>query len=103
MYRESFDYVLSRGVAKLSVLSEYSLPLLKINGSVLAYKLNNCDEEIDDAKNAIEILGGVFHVKHSYTILIDEPERCIVDIKKIKTTAKKYPRKAGTPSKEPLK
>ena len=101
-YREKFDYSLSRGVAKVSVLSEYSLPLLKINGKMLAYKMDDCDVELNDSKSATKILGGKFHVKHSYNIIYDEPKRCIVEIQKISQSPDKYPRKAGTPSKDPL-
>ena len=102
MFRESFDFSLSRGVAKISVLSEYSLPLLKVGGKKLAYKMDDCDLELKEGEKAIDILGGKFHVKHSYDLIPDEPKRCILEIKKVKPTPNKYPRKAGTPSKEPL-
>ena len=102
LYREKFDISLSRGVAKTSVLAEYSLPLLKVAGKMLAYKMDDCDDELRDGHKSIETLGGMFHVKHSYDLFPDEPKRCIVEIEKIKQTPNKYPRKAGTPSKEPL-
>ena len=102
LYREKFDISLSRGVAKTSVLAEYSLPLLKVDGKMLAYKMDDCDDELRDGSKSIETLGGMFHVKHSYDLFLDEPKRCIVEIEKIKQTPNKYPRKAGTPSKEPL-
>ena len=101
-FREKFDFVLSRGVAKISVLAEYSLPLAKIGGKMLAYKLDDCNSELADGENAIKILGGMFHVKHSYKLIDNEPDRCILEINKLKTTPKTYPRKAGTPSKSPL-
>ena len=101
-FREKFDYVLSRGVSRISVLSEYSLPLVNINGIMLAYKMNNCDDELNDGKNAIETLGGMFHVKHKYSIVDDEPERCLIEIFKNKCTPNMYPRKAGTPANSPL-
>ena len=101
-FRESFDYTLSRGVAKVSILSEYSLPLLKVGGKMLAYKMNDCDEELNDGQDAIKILGGTFHVKHPYRLVQGEPERCIIEIDKLKATPPKFPRKAGTPSKDPL-
>ena len=103
MFRERFDYVVSRGVAKLSVLAEYSLPLIKVGGKMIALKMNGCDEELNDAKSSLSILGGMFHVKHSYDLIDDEPKRCVIEIEKIKNTPKIYPRKAGTPSKNPLK
>ena len=102
LYREKFDYVFSRGVSKISVLSEYSLPLLKINGNMIAFKMNNCDEELSEGQNAINVLGGMFHVKHSYSIIDKEPDRCLLEITKTKSSPKQYPRKAGTPSKSPL-
>ena len=103
MVREKFDYVVSRGVAKLSVLVEYSLPLVKVGGKMIALKMNDCDEELNEAERAFTILGGMFHVKHSYTLIDDEPKRCAIEIEKIKSSPKSYPRKAGTPSKTPLK
>ena len=102
LYRERFDYVFSRGVSKISVLSEYSLPLLKIGGKMISFKMDNCDEELSDGQNAIKVLGGMFHVKHSYSIIDEEPDRCLLEINKIKNSPKQYPRKAGTPSKSPL-
>lgn len=101
-YREKFDICLSRGVAKISVLSEYSLPFVKEKGAMLAYKMDNCEEEFNEGSNAIKVLGGMFHVKHTYTLNPEEPKRCILQINKIKSTPKIYPRKAGTPSKAPL-
>ena len=101
-YRESFDFVVSRGVSKMSVLSEYTLPFVKIGGSLLAYKMFNCDDEISDGSNAIKTLGGKFHVKHKYSIIESDPDRCIVEINKITSTPKSYPRRAGTPSSKPL-
>lgn len=102
-YREKFDYSVARGVAKISVLSEYSLPLLVAGGTMLSYKLYDCDDELNDGKTAIKILGGMFHVKHPYDLVPSEPKRCVIEIDKIKTTPMKFPRKAGTPSKDPIK
>lgn len=102
MFREEFDICFSRGVAKLSVLTEYSLPFVKVNGKMLSFKLNDCDDELKQSEQALAILGGMFHVKQPYTLLSDEPQRCIVEIEKVKPTPKQYPRKAGTPSKSPL-
>lgn len=101
-YRESFDFVLSRGVAKLSVLSEYCLPTLKVGGSMISYKMDDIESELNDSLHAIEILGGKFHVKHTYGLINGDPSRCLIEIQKISKTSKQYPRKAGTPSKEPL-
>lgn len=101
-YRESFDFVLSRGVAKLSVLSEYCLPTLKVGGSMISYKMDDIESELNDSLHAIKILGGKFHVKHTYDLINGDPSRCLIEIQKISKTSKQYPRKAGTPSKEPL-
>ena len=101
-YRESFDTVLSRGVAKLSVLSEYCLPALKVGGKMISYKMDDIKSELDQSQNAIQTLGGMFHMKHSYDLIPGEPTRCLVEIQKVSKTPNSYPRKAGTPSKKPL-
>lgn len=103
LYREKFDIVVSRAVSRTAILAEYTLPLLKVCGKLFLYKMNDCDEEIAEAKKAIETLGGKFHVKHSYVLVESEPQRCIVEIEKIKNTPKQFPRKPGTPAKAPLK
>lgn len=101
-YRESFDYVVARGVARISVLSEYCLPCVKVGGNSLSYKLDDCNKELEEGQKAINVLGGMFHVKHSYELVSDEPKRCVLEIGKEKSTPKQYPRKPGTPSKQPL-
>lgn len=101
-YRESFDFVFSRGVAKLSVLSEYCLPALKIGGKMISYKMNEIENELGEGRNAIKTLGGMFHEKHTYDLIENVPSRCLVVIDKISKTPKAYPRKAGTPAKSPL-
>lgn len=100
--RESFDFVVARAVANLSTLSEYCLPCVKIGGKFLSYKLDDCDIELNKAEKAIRTLGGLFHVKHSYELIPSEPKRSILEFTKEKNTPKQYPRKAGTPSKNPL-
>ena len=101
-FREQFDYSVSRGVAKISVLSEYSLPFIKVKGKMLSYKMNDCDIELFEGKRAIEKLGGRFRIKKPYKLFDNEPERAILEIEKVEPTSKSYPRKAGTPSKQPL-
>lgn len=100
--RESFDRVTARAVANLSVLAEYCLPLVRPNGMFLALKGAFVGQEVKLAENAIRLLGG----KRRKTVLFDLPEgqgrRSIVWIDKMRPTPKKYPRKAGTPSKSPL-
>lgn len=100
-HREKYDLVVSRAVANLSTLSEYCLPFTKVGGAFISYKSNNIDDEVDKSKKAVKILGG--NIKEiKYTKLDDETERAFVIIDKIKNTPKKYPRKAGTPTSEPL-
>lgn len=103
IYREQYDLCVSRAVANLSTLSEYCLPYVKVGGCFIPYKSGDVDQEIVDSKNAISILGG--KVKEIYKFELPETDikRSLIVINKIKTTAKKYPRKAGMPSKEPLK
>ena len=100
MYRQSFDICISRAVANMAVLAEYCLPFIKKGGYLLAYKGPDAEEELERAANAIKILGGKFVRIES--VELDGYEHNIVVIEKIKDTPAKYPRKAGTPAKEPL-
>ena len=101
-YREMFDIVTSRAVANLSTLSEYLIPLTKVQGKCLCMKGPGAEEEIDKAKNAIKILGGTISNTYSFNLPKSDIERIIVEIKKVSNTNSKYPRKAGMPAKEPL-
>ncbi|WP_081168348.1 16S rRNA (guanine(527)-N(7))-methyltransferase RsmG [Lactococcus garvieae] len=100
-YRGQFDIVTARAVARLSVLSELTIPFLKKNGRLLSLKAAKFDEELSDAKNAIAVLGSKFIEQIDYQ-LPNGDERHIAIIEKKKETPKKYPRKAGTPNKKPL-
>lgn len=100
-YREQFDLSVSRAVANLSSLSEYCIPYTKINGKFVSYKSVKAQEEIQTAEKAISILGGGIENICKFD-LADEGERTLVVIQKVKNTEKKYPRKAGIPSREPL-
>ncbi len=100
--RENYDIVTSRAVAKLNVLLEYMLPFTKIGGKCICMKAFEIDEELKDAQKAIEILGGEIEKVDIITLPESEIKRKIVVIKKIKNTLAKYPRKAGTPEKEPI-
>ena len=102
-YREKFDISTSRAVANLSTLSEYLIPLVKINGKVLSMKASDAQEEINDAKKAIEILGGKIEKVEEFNLPQSDIGRTIITIRKEKQTPSKYPRKPGTPSKEPIK
>ena len=102
-FRESFDICVSRAVANMSTLYEYCLPFVKIGGTFIAYKGPECSEELNNASNAIRMLGGeVMRIENPQ---FDELpfEHTLIYINKAESTRSKYPRKAGTPSKEPIK
>ena len=100
--REKFDLCVSRAVANLSTLSEYCLPFVKVNGEFISYKSEKITEEMDVAKKAISILGGKVEKQVEFQLPDSDIYRNLFVIKKVKETPKKYPRKAGLPSKEPL-
>lgn len=102
-YRESFDIVTARAVANLSVLSEYLVPLAKIDGKCICMKGNEILEECNNAKNAIKILGGIILKIDKFTLPESDITRNIIVLQKTNKTPNKYPRKAGIPNKEPLK
>lgn len=101
--RESFDLVLARAVARMSVLSELCLPLVKVNGTFIAMKAASVSEELEDGKKAIATLGGTVKDVHHFLLPIENSERNIVIVEKNKVTPKKYPRKPGTPNRSPIK
>lgn len=101
-FRETFDIVTARAVANLSVLSEYCLPLVKEGGTFIALKGANAEEEIHQAGHAIDLLGGKMNKVESLILPEENSRRHLLFIDKIKKTPKKYPRKPGTPSKDPL-
>ena len=98
--RESYDIAVSRAVANMAVLSEYCLPFVREGGYFIPYKTSEIDEELDNAKNAISILGG--KTEKVEKLDISGLGRSFVFIKKIKATPKTYPRKPGTANKQPL-
>lgn len=100
VYREKYDLCVSRAVANLSTLSELCLPFVCVNGFFISYKSDKSNEEIENAKNAFDLLGG--KLSDIVNFNINDNGRSLVVISKIKNTNKKYPRKAGTPAKEPL-
>lgn len=101
-FREQFDIVTARAVARMSVLSELCLPLVKEDGLFVAMKAANADEELKAAGTAIKQLGGRLDSIHSFTLPIEDSDRNIVIVKKIKKTPNKFPRKPGVPNKQPL-
>ena len=101
-YREKFDFCVSRAVANLSSLTEYCLPFVKIGGSFIPYKSGKVDEELSAGEKAIFLLGGKLQVKKDFKLIDSDISRSLLQIHKIKATPKKYPRKSGIPTKEPI-
>ena len=101
-YREAFDYATSRAVANLSTLSEYLIPMVKLNGACICMKGPNIQEEIKQSKKAISILGGNVEKIDSFQLPTSNMDRNIVLIRKVKLTPSKYPRKPGMAAKEPI-
>ena len=100
--REHFDLVTARAVARLSVLSEYCLPLVKKGGKFIALKGSKYAEEIREGEAAVKILGGKLISAESVKLPGLDDGRAILKIAKLKATPNQYPRKAGTPDKQPL-
>lgn len=100
--REKFDLVTGRAVARMSVLSEYCLPLAKVDGYLVALKGPKAQDELAEAKNAIGVLGGSVKEVKELTLPDTDDERTLIVVKKVKATPKKYPRQAGTPNRKPL-
>lgn len=101
-YRECYDYAVSRAVANTATLSEYTIPLVKENGKCIFMKGANIDEELKNAQNAINLLGGKIETVEKFSLPNSDIGRSILIIDKKAKTNSKYPRKAGTPAKMPL-
>ncbi|MDN4494151.1 16S rRNA (guanine(527)-N(7))-methyltransferase RsmG [Ureibacillus aquaedulcis] len=101
-YREKFDVVTARAVARLSVLSELCIPLAKEGGFFVALKAAAGPEELKDAKKAISTLGASLKEEFSYLLPVEESDRTLYIFDKIKKTPKKFPRKPGVPNKTPI-
>lgn len=100
--REKFDIATSRAVASLPILLEYLLPLVKVGGKCICMKGAEVEEELKLGQKAIEVLGGKIEKIDNFTLPETNISRNIIIIKKIRKTPEKYPRKAGTPTKEPI-
>ena len=100
--REQYDLCVSRAVANLSVLSEYCLPYVKVGGKFISYKSEKIVEEMKDAEYAIQLLGGRIGEQISFTLPDSDLFRNLFVVEKCDLTPAKYPRKAGTPVKDPL-
>ncbi|RDY71041.1 16S rRNA (guanine(527)-N(7))-methyltransferase RsmG [Halobacillus trueperi] len=101
-FRENYDLVMARAVARMSVLSELCLPLAAKGGRFMAMKGPNLKDEMEDAKIAIQTVGGEVLDVHTFELPEEGSERNIAIIEKKRKTPKKYPRKAGTPNKTPI-
>jgi 16S rRNA (guanine527-N7)-methyltransferase len=101
-FREKFDLALARAVANLPVLLEYCLPFVKTGGTFIAMKGSDIQEELDNSKKALEILGGEIKDVIKFNLPSTDIKRNIIIIKKFRHTPTKYPRKSGKPSKAPL-
>ena len=101
-YRETYDLCVSRAVSNLATLSEYCLPYVKTGGFFISYKSGTVQEEVEQAQKAVKILGGKIQDVVYFQLPDSEIQRSLVVIEKIKATPGRYPRKAGTPLKEPL-
>lgn len=100
-FRAQFDLVTARAVARMQVLSELTIPYLKVGGKLLALKASNAPEELEEAKNALSLLFSKVQDNLSYALPNGDP-RFITVVEKKKETPNKYPRKAGMPNKRPL-
>lgn len=101
-FRERFDLVVARAVAEMRVLSEYCLPFVKVGGHFLAMKGPSAAEELTTAEKAIVTLGGKVEEVREITLPEEAGSRTLIRVKKVSVTPKAYPRKAGTPAKNPL-
>ncbi len=101
-YREKYDICLSRAVAALPVLSELCIPFVKTSGVFISYKGSDIENEIKSSEHAIKILGGYINGKENFTIPDSDIKRTFIIIRKLNSTPKEYPRKAGVPVKHPL-
>ena len=100
-YREKYDVSVARAVANLATLTELCLPFVKVGGIFIAMKGSSLDE-VEDAKKAIELLGGKIEKIDKFRLPNSDIERNIIVIRKIKNTPKQYPRKAGMPASKPI-
>jgi 16S rRNA (guanine527-N7)-methyltransferase len=100
-FREKFDHSTARAVARLNSLCEYCLPFIKVDGSFIALK-GNAEEEINESKNAVKVLGGKISKVKTYELPFEEGNRTVIEITKINKTPSLYPRGNGKERKNPL-
>lgn len=100
--RESFDFVVSRAVARLNVLAEYCIPYVRLSGNFIAMKGPDAENEIANGRKAVQTLGGKIKKIHTFSLALDGGERTIIEIEKIAPTPDKYPRSYGKIKAKPL-
>lgn len=103
MKRETYDLCVSRAVANLASLSEYCLPYVKVGGYFIPYKSGKVEEELEESKKAVFLLGGKIEEEVKFMLPDSDISRSLIKIKKVGATPKKYPRKSGLATKEPIK
>lgn len=102
VYREKYDFCVPRAVANLSTLTELCVPFVKPGGYFIPYKSEKSNEEIEASRKAINVLGGKIDRVENYILPGSDINRTLIFIKKVSQSSTKYPRKAGTPAKEPI-
>ncbi|WP_373712957.1 16S rRNA (guanine(527)-N(7))-methyltransferase RsmG [Streptococcus sp.] len=100
-FRAQFDLVTARAVARMQVLSELTIPFLKVGGRLIALKASSAEDELHQAKNALNLLFAKVLENVDYQLPNGDP-RTLTIVEKKKETPNKYPRKAGVPNKRPL-
>ena len=101
-YREQYNVCVSRAVANLATLSEFCIPFVEVGGCFVSYKAGDCGEEVKQSEKAVDKMGGKIMSNIEYVVPTSDLNRVLLKIKKEKATPKAYPRKAGTPAKEPI-
>lgn len=101
-HRQAYDVAMARAVARLNILTELCVPLVKVEGTFIAMKGAKGKEEMEEAKTAIQLMGGELKIAIPFYLPGDEGERNIILIHKKKKSPKKYPRKPGLPNKQPI-
>lgn len=101
-YREKYDIAIARAVAPLNILMEYLMPFVKVEGKCICMKGSTIEEELENSKNAIKVLSGGRIEEKEFNLPNTDIKRNIIEIRKVSTISKIYPRKAGIPSKKPL-
>ena len=100
--RECYDFAVSRAVAQLNTLCEYCLPFVRLSGTFVAFKGGSCEEEVEIARRAIQVLGGQLKNVYSFVLPLEGGSRSLVEIEKIQPTPDKYPRNNGRIKAKPL-